>query len=323
VKAGRIAVAALFVMAAGIAVACGSGGKGSEEHTQTAEATSGAQPSASVTRGTPSPGATVGPGTPTGGSATAPAGATAAPTGAAPPADETFTAGADPALSGGDPNAAPRVVATVPPPPAGVTPQVDPTEIAPPNPPSGDLQLYVDLDASKPGIQSTRTVSVGDVFRVAVVVVNVPQFNGNLGGLAAFNFMVNYDKTKIVAPTIENGPSVSRNPALNVAALGGEEAQWSCLPAPEGDTDDPGGIEGDGNPETGQALLSCFTPATGHESGTLVLGVIEFHAVAKGSSDLHLTFVELDDVGFSVFGVCELPNKTPEVPCNDARVTVE
>ncbi len=323
-RAGRIAVAALFVMAAGLAVACG-GGKGNEEQTQTAEGTSAAAPSASATRGTPSPGASGTPGTAAAGSATAPAptGGTPAPGATAPAADATFTAGGDPRIVGGDPNAPQQVVATIPAPPPGVTPAVDPTEIAPPNPPSNDLQLYVDLDASQPGIQSSRTVNVGDVFRVAVVAVNVPAYTGSVGGLAAFNFIVEYDKTKVVAPTIENGPSVSRNPALNVAALGGEEAQWSCLPAPEGDLDDPGGIEGDGNPATGQALLSCFTPATGHASGTLVLGVVEFHAVAAGSSNLHLTFVELDDVGFDPFAICHVTNRSPDVPCNDASVTVE
>jgi hypothetical protein len=70
---------------------------------------------------------------------------------------------------------------------AGTTPSVDPTEIAPPDVPTADLALIVDMDASKPGIQSSRDLNPGDVFRVAVVVVGAPAYNNNMGGIAAFN----------------------------------------------------------------------------------------------------------------------------------------
>src|SRR5581483_4713773 len=159
----------------------------------------------------------------------------------------------------------PHVISTIPAPPADAQPSIDPLTIASPEPVDGQQpHAIIDLDAAAPGIQSTRTVHVGDIVRIGVVLVGVPAYDANAktGGLAAFNFVVNYDLTKILAPTIAGGSTIARNPRPNVAALGGSDAKWSCLPAPEGDTDEPGGIDGDGDPATGQAFLSCFTPAT-------------------------------------------------------------
>src|SRR5204863_856860 len=102
-------------------------------------------------------------------------------------------------------------------------------------------------------------------------------------------------RTKIVAPTYSGGLPTNRNPRLNVADLGGDSVGWQCIPAPEGDLDDPGGISGDGDPNTGQAFLSCYTSGLGPASGTLVVATITFTAIASGSTELKLTDVAAAD----------------------------
>ena len=223
------------------------------------------------------------------------------------------------ALMGGSPGDSQRIVATVASgtPDAGRTPTVDPAVIAPPQVAGTDLAVYVDADAGTPGIQATRSVHVGDIVRVAVVIGNVPADEG----IGALNFHLNYDKTKITAPTIVGGASTNRNPALNVAGLGGAAVNWSCLPAPEGDLDDPGGLAGDGDPSTGEAFLSCFTPGTGHATGTLVLAVITFEATAKGSTGLTLSEVAIGNDQFNVAS-CDA-TLDPLVPCTGATLIVE
>lgn len=263
-------------------------------------------------------------------SATAGAAGTAASTGSTPgggdatmtSGDATAISGGAGSISGGDTSVPRQAVSTVPPPPAGKMPVIDPTTVAGPEgpPPSSDpgvdpnaLQLAVDLDASTPGIQTTREVAVGDVFRVAVVILNVPAG----AGLAAFNFELDYDKTKVVAPSFAGGESTDRNPDLNQAALGGG---WTCLPAPQGDLDDEGGIQGDGDPATGQAYLSCFT-AEGSKTGNLVVATIEMHAVAAGSVTFSLRGVNVGVSDGMEIARCS-DSAALVVPCTGATVTV-
>jgi hypothetical protein len=226
-------------------------------------------------------------------------------------------------IGGGDPNAQPEIVATVPPvtPKAGITPIVDPTEIAEPQV-QGELHMVIDLDAATPGIQATRDVNVGDTIRVGVVIVNAPQHVNDLGGISAFNWVVNYDKTKIVAPTIAGGLATQRNPFANIAAVGGAAANWDCLPAPEGDLDDPGGIDGDGDPNTGQAFLSCFSTA-GVTGGTIVLGVVTFQAIAPGSVNLTLSQLSVGDLLGTEFATCPVDTGPAKVPCDGATLNVK
>ena len=224
-------------------------------------------------------------------------------------------------VSGGDPSGAQHIVVPVPAvtPDAGTTPITDPTTIAPPAAPPGDIAFIVDADATIEGVQAARTVHVGDVIRVGVIIANVPSDEG----VSAFNFIVNYDKTKLVAPTISGGPSSDRNPDLNIDALGGAGANWSCLPAPEGDLDDPGGAAGDGNPATGQALLSCFTIGGGQGStGTIVLATIEFYVIAKGKTELKLSSVVAGDSTGTAFAGCDAASG-PLVACTSATITVD
>ena len=175
------------------------------------------------------------------------------------------------------------------------------------------MQIIVDADASAPGIHSSRIVNEGDVFRVAIVVANPTE------SIAAFNFYLDYNRNVALAPSYVGGRTTDRNPDLHEDSMG---AAWSCLPAPEGDIDDPGGTNGDGDPGTGRALLSCFN-TTGAASGTVVLGTVEFRAVAAGSLSIGLSDVSVSGVAFNEFGRCEADQTAgPAIPCVGATVTV-
>lgn len=308
-----IGIAALCAVA--LTTACSSG-TSSKDKTATAGAKTGSTSTAVGSRTTSVSGATA---------TVIPtvSDANAAATEAASNATGTALANSD--INGGDPNAAPQVVSTIPPvkPRDGTTPVVDSTQIAPPNAPTDQISFIVDMDASTPGIQATRDVNRGDVFQVAIVLTNVPPNQNNLGGLAALNFTLNYDKTKIVAPTYSGGPIISRNPRLNLPDLGGEAAGWQCAPAAEGDLDDPGGISGDGNPATGEAFLSCFTSGAAPASGTLVIATISFTAIAQGSSDLTLTAVSAADSVAIAFAHCSDDSTDAVVPCEMGKVNVK
>lgn len=213
-------------------------------------------------------------------------------------------------IGGGDPSAPRETVGDVPAPPPGA--QIDPDEVAPPEPGVSGLQLIVDANATEPGIQSSRTVNAGDVFRVAVVAANASD-------IASFNFFLDYNRALAIAPSYAGGSTTDRNPDLDEGTMG---AGWSCLPAPEGDTDDPGGINGDGDPATGQALLSCFNTSTG-TSGALVLAVVEFRAITSGTLSLSLSGVALGNSETVLLGKCESdPGEDPPIPCIGATVNV-
>jgi hypothetical protein len=310
---------ALTMAAAAVLAACGGGGGKDKTATPAAKSTAsgpstgpGGSPAA-TTSGTP--GATATP-LPTVSDADASA------TAVASIATETALAGQD--ITGGDENAPREIVSTIPAvePRSGTTPVIDPAEIAPPNVDTGEISFIVDMDASTPGIQSGRDVNVSDVFQVGIVLTNIPPNQNNLGGLASFNFQLNYDKTKIVAPTYAGGPVTGRNPQLNLTDLGGPDNGWQCLPAPEGDLDDPGGLGGDGTPETGQAFLSCFTAGAVSSSGTLVLATVSFTAIAKGTTQLTLSDVAAAD-GVSVeFAHCPGDSPNAIVPCQAGTADV-
>jgi hypothetical protein len=259
---------------------------------------------------------TAAPGTPGGASLTAAAaGGTPPPEGTLSP-EQQATIQADIDNATGSSGTPPSVISTIPAPPPGVTPRVDPTSVAPPDPPSQELRLLVDMDASTAGIQTSRNVQVGDVFRVGVVIVNAT------GSMSAFNFQLNYDKTKVQAPTIVGGRAIDRNPDLNQAGLGGDAAGWECLPEPAGDLDEIPDSIGDGNPATGEAFLSCFVPSGTSASGTIVLGTIEFHATATGNSQLSLANVALaTGTVFTELGSCA-PVIDVSIECAGASVTV-
>lgn len=306
-----LAAATLFCALSLVAVACGGDdGDNGDDGTTTPGA------SRTVTR----TGTASGTGTAASGS---PGTATAVPSIGTITPEEATAIAASGNIQGGSEDQPPVVVATVPPvaPPANATAVVDPTQIAPPDPQANDLRLIIDTDAAAAGIQSSRDVRPGDTIRVAVVLANAPPYGGGAGGgVSAFQFTVNYDKTKIVAPTIAGGPAIDRNPDLNEPVLG---EGWTCLPAPEGDLDDPIGNQGDGNPATGEAMLSCFSP-DGTAGGTLVLGVVTFQAVATGSTELSLTDVVVGDtVGLEV-ARCESGGNEgePIVPCVRATINV-
>jgi hypothetical protein len=172
-----------------------------------------------------------------------------------------------------------------------------------------DMRIVVDVDASAAGIQETRTTAVDETFRVAIVATNVA------ADVASFNFFVDYDRRLAIAPSHTAGASTDRNPDLDESSMGDG---WSCLPDPEGDVDDPGGIGGDGDPETGRALLSCFN-TTRSVTGTIVLGILELRAVAGGELALTPNGVALGSPGGEIVAQCE---GIAAVPCVAATVTI-
>ena len=311
---------ALTMAAAAVFAACGGGGGKDKTATPAAKSTA----SGPNTGGGGSPAATTS-GTPRAAATPLPtvSDADASATAAASIASATALAGQD--LAGGDPNATPELVSTIPAvkPKSGTTPVIDPTQIAPPNTDTGDVSFIVDMDASTPGIQSSRDVNPGDVFQVGIVLTNIPPNQNNLGGIASLQFVLNYDKTKIVAPTYAGGPTTDRNPRLNLPDLGGADAGWQCLPAPEGDLDDPDGLGGDGKPETGQAYLACFTPGPSPASGTIVVATVSFTAIAKGSTQLMLSDVVAADGVQLQFAHCADDTSPGPVPCQAGTANVQ
>lgn len=250
-----------------------------------------------------------------------PAAAGASPTASA--LERTVAAEIDPSTTGGNPGDAPRIISTIPAPPEGSTPSIDPDTIAEVEAPDGELRFVIDMNASEPGIQRERTVKRGDRFKVGVVVFNAPPFSNNIGGISNVEFKIRYDRRVIVAPTYEGGPATARNPRLNVEGLATEGATWQCLPAPEGDLEDPVGIYGDGLPETGEAFLSCFTIGRATQSGDKVLGVVEFYAIDDGESALELFDLHVGDGLSIIWGNCEGDMLEPQAPCEPGSVTVE
>jgi hypothetical protein len=295
---------------------------------EAANSTPGASGTANANGGSPAPGTTPVPGeTQPSGTDGSPA-AEAAPTivdgpfvlEAPTPTDlerETIDSGEiDPFLTGGDPNEDPHIVTDLPDPPAGAT--IDPPTIAQPNAAASGVEWIIDTNASEPGIQTSRTIKVGDVFRVAVVLTNVPS-----PGLGAFNFRLDYDIRKVVAPTINGGSSLARNPDINEDALGGAAAGWTCTPpAPEGDGDEPGLFPGDGDPAIGNAYVSCFTPGTGTATGTVVVATVMFQAVGSGTFELNLANTETAAFDSLVNSIANCQNAEPLVPCRTASITV-
>lgn len=146
------------------------------------------------------------------------------------------------------------------------------------------------------------------------MLANVPP---NVGGVAAFNFDLVYDRGVVVAPTYGGGSATERNPDLVPAA-----ESWLCIPAPEGDLDDPVGLDGDGDPARGQAFLSCFA-ADAALQGTQVLAAIEFVAVASGTTELQLAQVAVGNSYAIAIGRCIGDGGDgQEIPCPASTLTV-
>ena len=210
----------------------------------------------------------------------------------------------------------PRIVTDLPDPPPGAS--TDPNTIAPPNASAGGIEFIIDTNASEAGIQTSRTINVGDTIRVGVVLANVPA-----EGLSSFNFFLNYNRNAIAAPTVNGGSSLARNPDANEDGLGGPGPGWVCSPpGPEGDADEPGLVDGDGDPATGQAFISCYTTGPPAASGTVVIATVQFQAIAAGSSQVALASAGTQASAgvFEAIGSCG--DLDPVVPCRTATVTV-
>jgi hypothetical protein len=86
--------------------------------------------------------------------------------------------------------------------------------------------------------------------------------------------------------------------------------------------DDPPGVQGDGNPATGTAYLSCFTGDGATASGDLVLGVVTFYAVGEGTAELRLSGTYFGDVIHTAYGNCPTDFSEPHVPCEPGTLNI-
>jgi hypothetical protein len=330
-------LAALLSLTCGVLVACGGGGDdddgdGTSTPSGTRTSRSATARTGTAAAGTATPAATPEPGTTAAAVATSVAEGTPAPPGFQPAEGEPPPTDGEqppPSSAGGTP--LPRGQATdaeatlaaelgenvtegqtnEPEPPPGAS--VDPPTLGSPDPPGG-FAVHIDLNASEPGIQTSRDIAVGDVIRVAVVIAD---YDHDIGAL---NFVLKYDKSRLFAPTITGGPPGDRNPDFN-QSLGGA---LTCFPpAAVGDLGDQD--LGDSDPNTGEAFLSCFTgdPATAASGGSVVLATVEFHATSPGSSELSLVDFAIAEAppALSETGSCNPVIDVP-VDCRTATVTV-
>ena len=139
--------------------------------------------------------------------------------------------------------------------------------------------IAVDADADASGIQDSRTVAPGEIFRVAIVALNVPETPG-LGG---FQATLLYETERMQA-----GPP---QPAGGVAERIGQRT-WDCTsPQPTNKLPD-GHPFADTDPATSDAYIGCFNttpnPEANGPSGTQVLATIAMAARGEGTSAITL-----------------------------------
>jgi hypothetical protein len=169
-------------------------------------------------------------------------------------------------------------------------------------------------------VQESFTVDAGASLDVAVLIENAPPLVDGGGGISGFAFVLQYDRGVLVARTLADLPPVDANPDLNQEALGPSATSWECVPAPEGDLDDPGGVAGDGNEASGQAFLSCFAANGAAPGGSVALAHVRFTAVASGETLLRLASVAVADATGREFAGCD--SDAPPARCVPALVIV-
>jgi hypothetical protein len=227
----------------------------------------------------------------------------------APPATSTSTA-ATATSSAGSPSAAQT---------AAAAPTDDARHTVTPQPSAAGVALVVDADGAAAGVQSRRDAAVGDALSVTVVIDGAPQ-SGAGAGISGFAFVLQYDRAVLSAPTLADAPSIDANPDLREDALGPGGTGWECVPAPEGDLDDPGGVAGDGNVASGQAFLSCFAPDGSAPGGAVALADVRFVAEAPGETAVRLASATVADADGVEFAGCD--SEAPQARCEAATVTV-
>jgi len=162
--------------------------------------------------------------------------------------------------------------------------------------------LQLDMDPATPGVQPAISVSGPQDISVDVVLGN------NIGPLAAFNFKLIYDDTRL------SPAGALPDPAVNIAALG---SGYACgLPATSGQPDiDP--ATGAGH---GVALLSCFNTQGVTLSAPTVLATLRLHVNASGQSTVTLADAGAGNDQGAELGSCE-PVYAREMTCVGGSVT--
>jgi hypothetical protein len=171
---------------------------------------------------------------------------------------------------------------------------------------AGGTCMFVDAFPGATGLQEDHIIGPGEIGFSVDVYVQSP----TSGELSAFQFILNFDASLLVA-----SPPVL-DPTLAALDLNNDsQPDWQCLPAPAADYD--------GNPATGDALLSCFSGAGFGPPGNLVkVGTVTFtYAVfdfIEHQSAFTLSNVAVGDI----HGSSLLSNCVPQTAggCYDASV---
>lgn len=210
--------------------------------------------------------------------------------------------------------AAPLVLARSP---RGTTPAGGPVQAA-------GLRLAIDADTTNgicTTVDSSRTVSAGGTYSVAVCVENLPQ------EIDAFDLFIYYDDTLNYVPDLPDViPALDDNPDANGGATAFSSPDlgsgWDCSGYggyfPIGDRNPSSG------PGRGEAFITCdhFYGGSLYLAGrSLPMAVIEMVAVSTGQDSL-----EFGDLGRLAWesrtvGLCQLQSGWV-MPCDGATITI-
>lgn len=177
------------------------------------------------------------------------------------------------------------------------------------SPVTSSAAMAIDALPGAPGVQSSGAVAPGS-FSVDVVVSGV----SNIG---AFNFDVEYDSTKLNAPTVTGPDSRDLNPDANQAFLEGSGRAFVCDPPA------PAGGIGGGTLKVARISCSSTGPATGVDAvSPQAIASVQFATVGAATG----TSLALNNVNvFNADGSSELLSCNPTVrviaTCSGASVT--
>jgi hypothetical protein len=186
------------------------------------------------------------------------------------------------------------------------------------------LRLAIDADTTNgicTTVDSTKTVTAGQSYQVAVCVENLPQ------EIDAFDLNIYYDDTLNYVPDLPDEiPALDDNPDANAGATTFSSPDlgsgWDCSGFgryfPTGDQNPASG------PGKGDAFITCdnFTGGTRYLAGkSLPLVVIRFVALKAG--DDSLVFGDLGRLAWesTTVAICD-PRSTRTMPCDGATITI-
>jgi hypothetical protein len=167
---------------------------------------------------------------------------------------------------------------------------------------SGTTCIVVDVAPAIAGEQASAVAPPdGNTFSVDLVARDVPATNG----LYAFEMTLLYDVSWLTA-------------APPTTSLAGYDCSLQPASGDLVDTDPAA----DGDPDTGDAYISCFNEsASPAPSGDVVLATIEFTVTGEGATDLELFRSRVSDTAISELASCNPVNLEPGAGCLDGAMT--